>query len=64
LLTGYSLQALVAKEMAEVCERIGFFAVKNHGVPDEVIEKTWGKTRQVDACIHMNGRAVAAIAVI
>ena len=54
----------MAKEMAEVCERIGFFAVKNHGVPDEVIEKTWGKTRQVDACIHMNGRAVAAIAVI
>ena len=27
-------KAEVAKEMGEVCERIGFFAIKNHGVPE------------------------------
>merc|ERR1711924_371214 len=38
-------KAAVAAELGAACEKIGFFAVSNHGVPDEVIDNAWGQTR-------------------
>eukprot|EP00742_Colponemidia_sp_Colp-10_P000605 GILJ01000661.1.p1 GENE.GILJ01000661.1~~GILJ01000661.1.p1 ORF type:complete len:360 (-),score=46.25 GILJ01000661.1:164-1195(-) len=35
----------VAKQIGEACERIGFFMIGNHGVPQTVIDKCWNSTR-------------------
>ena len=30
-------KASVAQQVAEACETIGFFAIRNHGVPQDII---------------------------
>jgi isopenicillin N synthase-like dioxygenase len=36
---------LVVQDIAQACIDWGFFQVVNHGVPDELIERTWQQTR-------------------
>ena len=34
----------VAQEIGRACEKIGFFVVVNHGIPQEVVDNAWNKT--------------------
>jgi isopenicillin N synthase-like dioxygenase len=40
-----ALKATVA-EIAEACEDVGFFYIKNHGIPEALIERTYELSRQ------------------
>lgn len=33
-----------ARQIGQACEDIGFFVIKNHGVPQEIINDMWGET--------------------
>ncbi|MDR3509912.1 MAG: 2-oxoglutarate and iron-dependent oxygenase domain-containing protein [Caulobacteraceae bacterium] len=35
-----------ARKIAEACETVGFFYIKNHGVPDALIERAYALSRQ------------------
>jgi len=34
----------VAKEIGEACEKIGFMVIRNHGIPQEIIDAAWERT--------------------
>jgi isopenicillin N synthase-like dioxygenase len=36
----------VARQIGDVCEDVGFFYVKNHGVPADLVERMYSATRQ------------------
>ena len=36
----------VARKIGDVCEQVGFFYVKNHGVPEDLVERMYSATRQ------------------
>jgi isopenicillin N synthase-like dioxygenase len=36
----------VARKIGDVCEKVGFFYVKNHGVPLDLVERMYSATRQ------------------
>ena len=36
----------VAKEIATACEQVGFFYIKNHGIPQELMDETMGAARK------------------
>jgi isopenicillin N synthase-like dioxygenase len=36
----------VAREVGEVCENVGFFYVKNHGIPTDLVQGMYSATRQ------------------
>ena len=38
-------KAQVVAEIAAACEEIGFFSIRNHGVPQPVIDAAWAHTR-------------------
>ena len=39
----------VAAEIADACERIGFFYIKNHGVPEALIAETFAQSKRFHA---------------
>eukprot|EP00931_Biecheleriopsis_adriatica_P106983 TRINITY_DN81323_c0_g1_i1.p1 TRINITY_DN81323_c0_g1~~TRINITY_DN81323_c0_g1_i1.p1 ORF type:complete len:356 (+),score=90.30 TRINITY_DN81323_c0_g1_i1:39-1106(+) len=43
-------RAAVAKDIGKACEEIGFFIVKNHGIPKDVIETAWTETLSFFDC--------------
>ena len=41
--------AATADEIGRACEEVGFFYIKNHGVPQALIDRTYGLSRQFHA---------------
>jgi len=39
----------LADELRDACTRVGFFYIKNHGVPDEIIENAFAQNRRFHA---------------
>lgn len=39
-------RAEVARAIAEACEQVGFFAISNHGVPRNALDRAWAAARQ------------------
>ena len=39
----------LAAQVREACERVGFFYIKGHGVPEELIERTFAEARRFHA---------------
>ncbi|WP_252171335.1 isopenicillin N synthase family oxygenase [Sphingopyxis sp. USTB-05] len=44
-----SVRAAVANEIGLACEQVGFFYIKNHGIPGSVIERTYALSKQFHA---------------
>jgi isopenicillin N synthase-like dioxygenase len=38
-------QKIIAARVDEICKRIGFLVIENHGVPQKIIEDAWSATR-------------------
>lgn len=36
----------VARKIGEACEKVGFFYIKNHGIPNDLVERLYSLTRQ------------------
>ena len=40
----------LAAELRWACERIGFYFIVNHGVPQHLIDRAWAETARFHAC--------------
>ncbi len=52
-------RALVAAQIADACERVGFFTIVGHGVPTEVVAAMWDEARAFFDLPDDDKRAVA-----